>query len=238
MTAAKVVVILGVGLGLGEALAHRFAREGFSIVLMARTLDKITLIEKTINDQGGNALSIAVNATDPESVAQAFEKTKLMSGNPEVLIYNAGIFLTGGILEINAQQFEEGWKINCFGAFLAAQQVLPGMIEQGRGTLLLSGATASLKGGARFSGLAVGKFGLRALGQSLAREFGPLGIHVAHVIIDGQMDSEKIRLFSPDRKTHTLLSLEAVADTYWYLYKQDTRAWTQEIDLRPSVEKF
>jgi NAD(P)-dependent dehydrogenase (short-subunit alcohol dehydrogenase family) len=124
------------------------------------------------------------------------------------------------------------------GAFYAAQQVLPAMVEVGRGTVLLTGATASLRGSARFSALAVGKFGLRALAQSMAREFGPQGIHVAHVIIDGQINTPRMREMSPDREEHTMLSPEAIAETYWQLHAQDHTAWSLELDLRPAVESF
>jgi NAD(P)-dependent dehydrogenase (short-subunit alcohol dehydrogenase family) len=112
------------------------------------------------------------------------------------------------------------------------------MVEVGRGTVLLTGATASLRGSARFSALAVGKFGLRALAQSMAREFGPQGVHVAHVIIDGQINTPRMREMSPDREEHTMLSPEAIAEIYWQLYSQDPTAWTLELDLRPAVETF
>jgi NAD(P)-dependent dehydrogenase (short-subunit alcohol dehydrogenase family) len=124
------------------------------------------------------------------------------------------------------------------GAFYAAQQVLPAMVERGRGTVLLTGATAALRGSARFSALAVGKFGLRALAQSMAREFGPQGVHVAHVIIDGQIDTPRVREMSPDRDEDTMLSPEAIAETYWRLHAQHHTAWTLELDLRPAVESF
>lgn len=129
------------------------------------------------------------------------------------------------------------------GAFYAAQQVLPAMVEAGRGTILLTGATASLRGSARFSALAVGKFGLRALAQSMAREFGPQGIHVAHVVIDGQIDGQintpRVReMYGEDREEHTMLAPDAISETYWQLHAQDPTAWTLELDLRPSVESF
>jgi NAD(P)-dependent dehydrogenase (short-subunit alcohol dehydrogenase family) len=112
------------------------------------------------------------------------------------------------------------------------------MLERGRGTIILTGATASLRGSARFSALAVGKFGLRALAQSMAREFGPQGIHVSHVIIDGQIDTPSIRETMPDREEHTMLSPDAIAEAYWQLHVQDPTAWTLELDLRPAVERF
>jgi NAD(P)-dependent dehydrogenase (short-subunit alcohol dehydrogenase family) len=124
------------------------------------------------------------------------------------------------------------------GAFYAAREVLPAMVEAGRGTILLTGASAALRGKARFSALAVGKFGLRALAQSMAREFGPQGIHVSHVIIDGQINTPSIREMMPDREEHTMLSPDAIAETYWQLHSQDRTAWTLESDLRPSVESI
>ncbi len=141
-------------------------------------------------------------------------------------------------MELTPEQFDDCFKANCSGAFYGAQQVLPAMVEEGRGTILLTGATASLRGSANFAALAAGKFGLRALAQSTAREFGPRGVHVAHVIIDGQIDTPRAREMSPDREEHTMLSPDAIAETYWWLYSQDPTAWTLELDLRPSVERF
>jgi NAD(P)-dependent dehydrogenase (short-subunit alcohol dehydrogenase family) len=143
-----------------------------------------------------------------------------------------------GILELTPEQFESSWKVNCFGAFLAVQQVLPAMVERSRGTILLTGATAAVRGSAKFAALAVGKFGLRALAQSLAREFGSQGIHVAHIIIDGMINTPRVRAMASEREEHTLVSPEAIAQTYWQLYQQDATAWTLELDLRPAVEKF
>jgi NAD(P)-dependent dehydrogenase (short-subunit alcohol dehydrogenase family) len=238
MTRAKVAVVLGVGPGLGAAIAHRFAREGYAVGLMARNGEKLNAMQGEIEQQGGVAASISADATDPESVVSAFTRVKETLGEPDVFVYNAGIFQMGGILELTPKQFEDCWKVNCLGAFLGVQQVLPAMVEQGRGTVLLTGATGSLRGSARFAGLAVGKFGLRALAQCLAREFGSQGIHVAHIIIDGQIDTPKLRSRAPERESHTLLSPEAIADTYWQLHQQDATAWTLELDLRPAVEKF
>jgi NAD(P)-dependent dehydrogenase (short-subunit alcohol dehydrogenase family) len=124
------------------------------------------------------------------------------------------------------------------GAFYAAREVLPTMVEEGHGTILLTGASAALRGRAGFSALAVGKFGLRALAQSMAREFGPQGVHVSHVIVDGQINTPRVNEMMPDREEHTMLSPEAIAETYWQLHSQDRTAWTLELDLRPSVESF
>lgn len=234
----KVAAVLGVGPGLGAAVAGRFARDGFDVALMARTEESVAPVREEIVATEGNALSVSADASDPDSVAAAFDKVRSELGDPEVFVYNAGAFQMGGILELSPEKFDECFKANCAGAFYASQQVLPAMVEAGRGTVLLTGATASLRGSARFSALAVGKFGLRALAQSMAREFGPRGIHVAHVIIDGQINTPRMREMSPGREEHTMLSPEAIAETYWQLHSQDSTAWTLELDLRPAVESF
>ena len=234
----KVAAVLGVGPGLGSAVARRFAREGFAMALMARREESVAGVREEIEGDGGTALPVTADATDPASVETAFGRVRSELGSPEVFVYNAGAFQMGGILEIEPERFDECFKANCAGAFYAARQVLPAMVEAGRGTILLTGATASLRGSARFSALAVGKFGLRALAQSMAREFGPQGIHVAHVIIDGQINTPRVLEMSPDREEHTMLSTEAIAATYWQLHSQDPTAWTLELDLRPAVESF
>ena len=234
----KTAAILGVGPGLGSAVARRFAGEGFAVALMARREESVTGVREEIADTGGTALPIPTDATDSASVAAAFDRVRTELGDPEVFVYNAGAFQMGGILDLSPEKFDECWKANCAGAFYAAQQVLPAMAEAGRGTILLTGATAALRGSARFSALAVGKFGLRALAQSMAREFGPRGIHVAHVVIDGQIDTPRLRGMSPGREDHTMLSPDAIAETYWQLHSQDSTAWTLELDVRPAVERF
>lgn len=235
---SKVAVVLGAGLGLGAAVCHRFAHEGFAVGLMARSKDKLTTIQKEIENDGGKALPVSVDATDAMSVKSAFKEVREKLGDAEIFIYNAGVFKVGGILEVTAEEFENAWKTNCLGAFLGAQQVLPMMLEQGGGTTIFTGATASMRGGANFSCLAAGKFGLRALAQSMAREFGPKGIHIAHVVIDGQIGTSGQRTVETKRESHTFLSPEAIAESYWQLHIQDPTAWTLELDLRPAVEKF
>ena len=236
--ADKVAAVLGVGPGLGAAVARRFARGGFAVALMARREESVAGVREEIESGDGTALAIPTDATDPASVAAAFDRVRSELGDPEVFVYNAGAFQMGGILDLSPEKFDECFKANCAGAFYAAQQMLPPMVEAGRGTVLLTGATAALRGGARFSALAVGKFGLRALAQSMAREFGPQGIHVAHVVVDGQIDTPRVREMSPGREDHTMLSPDAIAETYWQLHSQDSTAWTLELDLRPSVERF
>jgi NAD(P)-dependent dehydrogenase (short-subunit alcohol dehydrogenase family) len=195
-------------------------------------------VREEIEGGGGTALSFSADATDPDSVAASFERVRGELGDPEVFVYNAGAFQMGGILDLSPQQFDKCFRANCAGAFYAAQQVMPAMVEAGRGTIVLTGASAALRGRANFSALAVGKFGLRALAQSMAREFGPQGIHVSHVIVDGQINTPRAREMFPDRADHTLLSPDAIAETYWQLHSQDPTAWTLELDLRPAVESF
>ena len=235
---AKVAAILGVGPGLGAAVARRFAREGFAVALLARSERSVAGVREEIEGSGGTAFASSADATEPASVASAFERVRDELGDPGVFVYNVGAFEMGGVLEIPPERFDECFKANCAGAFYTARQVLPAMIEAGRGTILMTGATASLRGSARFSALAVGKFGLRALAQSMAREFGPQGVHVAHVVIDGQINTPRMRAMSPEREEHTMLSPDAIAETYWRLHTQDPTAWTLELDLRPSVESF
>jgi NAD(P)-dependent dehydrogenase (short-subunit alcohol dehydrogenase family) len=234
----KVAAVLGVGPGLGAAIARRFVGEGFAVGLMARREEGLAEIRQGIESDGGTALPVPADATDPDSVSAAFERVRDELGDPEVFVYNAGAFQMGGILDLSPQQFDECFRANCAGAFYAAQQVLPAMVEAGHGTILLTGASAALRGKASFSALAVGKFGLRALAQSMAREFGPQGVHVSHVIVDGQINTPRLREMMPDREDHTVLSPDAIAETYWQLHSQDRTAWTLELDLRPSVESF
>jgi NAD(P)-dependent dehydrogenase (short-subunit alcohol dehydrogenase family) len=238
MSESKVAVVLGIGPGLGSSAARRFAAEGYAVGLMARRAAELDPVSAAIAQAGGRSLSVTADATQPDSVAAAFARVREELGAPEVLVYNAGAFEMAGILELSPDRFVDAWKASCLGAFLAAREVLPAMVERGRGTILLTGATASLRGSARFSGLAVGKFGLRALSQSMAREFGPRGVHVAHIIIDGQIDTPRLRQMQPGREDSSLLSPDAIANEYWNLHSQHPTTWTLELDLRPAVEKF
>jgi len=234
----EVAVILGVGPGLGAAVARRFAREGFAVGLLARGEEGLAAVQEEIEGAGGTAFATLADATDAASVVSAFEEVREKLGDPEVFVYNAGAFQMGGILDLSPEQFDDCFRANCSGAFYGAQQVLPTMVSRERGTIILTGATAALRGSANFAALATGKFGLRALAQSMAREFGPQGVHVAHVIIDGQINTPRLREAQPDREESTILSPDAIAETYWQLHTQDPSAWTLELDLRPALENF
>jgi NAD(P)-dependent dehydrogenase (short-subunit alcohol dehydrogenase family) len=231
---SNVAIVIGAGPGLGAAVARRFGREGFTVGVVARKRETVEPIAQAIPGARG----FAADTTDAAAVAKLFADIRGELGAPGVLVYNASAFRMGGILDLSPEDFERCWKVGCHGAFLCVREVLPAMLERGAGTILLTGATASLRGSAKFSCLAVGKFGLRALGQSIAREFGERGIHVAHVIVDGQIDSPRVRSMSPNRPESSFLAPDAIAETYWQLHAQHPTAWTQELDLRPAPEKF
>lgn len=233
-----ITAIVGVGPGLGGALAERFARGGHAMALLSRTQAGRRTITDRIARAGGTARGYDCDVTDVASTAAAFARIRDELGDPSVLLYNAGSFTTGGILELDPGRFEAAWRINCLGGFLASREVLPAMVENGTGTILFTGATAALRGGAGFAGLSVGKFGLRSLAQSMAREFGPRGIHVAHVVIDGMIGTPSVRERFKDRGEDWFLGPDAIAEQYWLLHNQPRTAWTQELDLRPYGEKF
>jgi NAD(P)-dependent dehydrogenase (short-subunit alcohol dehydrogenase family) len=238
MSEPKVCVVVGVGPGLGASAARRFAKGGFDVALVARRKEVLDPIAAQIEGLGRRALAVPADASDEAAVQRAYAEIERGLGAPSVLVYNTGAFHVGGVLELSPQDFESAWKTLCFGAFLWARAVAPAMLARSAGTMIFTGATAALRGGARFSGLAVGKFGLRALAQSLARELHPKGVHVAHVIIDGQIDTERVRAMMPGRDGAEMLSPDAIADTYWHLHAQPSTTWTHELDLRPNVEKF
>lgn len=241
-SAQKVAVVVGVGPGLGGHVARRFAKEGFAVALLSRTKAKLSPVEDAIKQEGGRAISIQCDAGQHSDVEAAFASIRQQLGNPSVLIYNAGPSIGSwpppGILDVTPESFNQCLAIGVSGALYCAQQVIPNMLEAKQGTILITGATASLRGGAKFAQLAVPKFALRGLAQSIAREFHPQGIHVAHVIIDGQIALDRTVAMFPNRDLNTFLSPEALAEQYWQLHMQDKTVWTQELDVRPFIEKF
>ncbi len=218
-----VAVVVGVGPGLGAALVRRFAREGMAVAIAARRLDKLKALA---GETGGHAY--ACDATSEISVVDLFQAVERDLGRPGLVVFNASGFTRKPVVELSAEEVEAAWRGACLGGFLVGRAAARAMLPRGPGTILFTGATASLRGSANFAAFAIGKFGLRALAQSMARELGPQGIHVAHVIIDGSIgeNAEESRL-SPD----------AIADSYWALHRQPKSAWTLELDLRPWVER-
>lgn len=236
--AQETAVIVGAGPGLGWAIAQRFARAGMQTVVAARNPDKLERSIAESETSPDRFVLHACDATDPGAVAALFERVSREHGAPDVAVFNAGAFVPAGILDITPETFESCWRVGCLGGFLVGQAAARLMVPRGAGTILFTGATASLRGSARFANLAVPKFGLRALAQSMARELGPQGVHVAHVIIDGQIESDRYRELAAQRGPDALLSPDAIAETYYQLHRQPRSAWTHELDLRPWSEKF
>jgi NAD(P)-dependent dehydrogenase (short-subunit alcohol dehydrogenase family) len=233
--AHKVAVIAGVGEGLGSALVRRFANEGFTVFAAARNADKLSA--KELGNASRNVVTINCDVTISEQVEELFD-TASKEGTIEFATFNAGAFERSSVLEIDPADFERCWRVGCLGGLLVGQQAAKAMLTQGRGTIVFTGATASLRGSAHFANLAVPKFGLRALAQSMARELGPRGIHVAHSIIDGQILSQRYEHLVDERGPDSLLEPDEIAESYWTLHNQKRSAWTFELDLRPWVEGF
>jgi NAD(P)-dependent dehydrogenase (short-subunit alcohol dehydrogenase family) len=229
MAASGSVIVLGAGPGLGAAIAGRFAKAGYSVALAARHSAKLKPIAAAIAAGGGKATVHACDATEESDVAGLVGLVEQDEGPLAAAIYNAGAFLHRPILELEPGDMEDMWRVSALGGFLLGREAARRMLPRRQGTLIFTGATASLRGGAGFAAFAGGKFALRALAQSLARELGPSGIHVAHVIIDGQVGRDP---------AGARLDPGAVAETYFALHEQPKSAWTHELDLRPSVEKF
>jgi NAD(P)-dependent dehydrogenase (short-subunit alcohol dehydrogenase family) len=236
MSEQQVAVIVGVGSGLGFALVKRFAKAGMAMAMAARNREKLEQLLEKEPIEGARAY--ACDATDQAAVDRLFKEVDRDLGPPEVVVFNAGAFQPGGILEIDPAEFERCWRIGCLGGLLVGQAAARRMVANGRGTILFTGATAALRGSARFANLAVPKFGLRALAQAMARELGPQGIHVGQVIIDGQIRSERYAHLEAERGPDSLLEPDAIAEMYYQLHAQPRSAWTLELDLRPWSEKF
>ena len=228
-------VVIGAGPGLGWSLAKRFARGGLRVVACSR--DPARLQARAAADGVDVALE-SCDAAKPADVERVFAKVAREHGAPALVAFNAGAYERGGILDIRPEDFERCWRVGCFAGFLVGQAAARLMVPAGAGTILFTGATASLRGGAGFANLASPKFALRAVAQSMARELGPKGIHVAHVIIDGQIASEARAGLAAERGPDSLLPPDAIAENYWNLHAQPRGAWTHELDLRPWVEKF
>ena len=234
--AEGVAVIVGVGPGLGWALAKRFSKEGLDVVCAARSTERLHALAN--QDQLETVRFHACDATDAASVIDLFAMINESVGPPTVVVFNVGAYERGNILDLRPEDFERCWRIGCFGGFLVGQAAARLMVPRGSGTIIFTGATASLRGGAGFANLAVPKFGLRALSQSMARELGPHGIHVAHVIIDGQIASERYEHLAAERGPDALLAPDEIARAYWHLHCQHRSTWTHELDMRPWVERF
>jgi NAD(P)-dependent dehydrogenase (short-subunit alcohol dehydrogenase family) len=239
----KTAIVVGVGaeLGLGATLCRRLAATGLHVFVAGRTTANIEGVAKTIRGKGQQATAVECDATKEVDVMKAFDAAT-KAGTLDCVIFNAGNNVMKPLRDIDVKTFEDAWRLGCFGGFLVGREAARRMAPQGNGTVIFTGASASLRGRANFAAFAVAKAGLRALAQSMAREFGPQGLHVAHVVIDGGIDGEKLRTRRPERVQAAgadgLLNLEAIADAYMALLAQQRSAWTHELDLRPFKESF
>jgi len=245
--AVPTAVVVGVGAerGLGAALCRRFAAEGYHVLAVGRTLEKLVRVVRAIGAAGGSAEAVPGDATREEDVARLFDQAMSPGEGREpadLVVFNAGTNQRIDFRELPAAVFEEFWRLGCFGGFLVGREAARRLVPLGRGTVIFTGASASLRGRPGFAQFAVAKAGLRMVAQSMAREYGPLGIHVAHVVIDGGIDGERLRERFPkaaeERGAGGLLEIEAIAQAYWELHRQPRSAWTHELDLRPFKEPF
>ena len=232
---SPVTALIGVGPGNGAAVARRFASEGHQVALLSRDLPKLEALAASMD---GQAIAVACDATQPENIQTALTEVEGRLGTINNLIYNAGSGVFGSVDEVTVEDLEQAWRINTLGLYAAAKAVLPGMRALASGAILVTGATASLRGGANFMAFAQAKAAQRNLTQSLARKVGPDGIHVALVIVDGVIDMPRSRSLMPDRPDEHFMSPDHIADAFWFLSQQKTTAWTFELDLRPSIEKW
>ncbi len=240
-------IVVGVGAeqGLGAAVCRRAAREGHHVFVAGRTASKIDQVVATIRAAGGSAEAVVTDTTVEADVIALFDHAMAARDGfdaPDLVVYNAGNNRMLDFRELSAESFEDYWRVGCFGGFLVGREAARRLVPLGRGTVIFTGASGSLRGKPGFAHFAAAKAGLRMISQSMAREYGPLGIHVAHVVIDGGIDGERLRTRAPDmvkaRGEDGLLAVDAIAETYWHLHCQPRSAWAQEIDLRPFKETF
>jgi len=240
MSADRVALVVGAGEGTGGAIARRFAREGFTACVTRRNADKLAPLVAEIEAAGGAARAFGCDARSEEAVEALFAEIERDVGPVEVAVFNPGANVNFPIRELTARVYRKVWEMACFAGFLVGREAARVMVPRGRGTILFTGATASVRGGRGYAAFAGAKHGLRALAQSMARELGPEGIHVAHVVIDGAIDTAFIRENFGDafarRGPDAMLAPDAIAETYWAIHAQHRSAWTFEADLRPWLE--
>lgn len=238
----RAALIVGAGDATGGAIAKRFAREGFIACVTRRTAEKLTPLVKEITDAGGRAQGFASDARKEEAVVRLVDDIERGIAPIEVMVFNIGANVPCSILDETAQKYFKIWEMACFSGFLVGREVAKRMVTRGRGTIIFTGATAGLRGSARFAAFAGAKHALRALAQSMARELGPRNIHVAHVVVDGAIDTAFIRDNAPERyalkEQDGILNPDHIADNYWHLHTQARDAWTHELDLRPWMERW
>src|SRR6185503_989454 len=238
----KAALIVGAGEATGGAIARRFAREGYTVCVTRRNADKLAPLVEQIEKAGGKARAFGSDARREEQVVELVQTIEREVGPIEVCAFNVGGNVRFPIRELTARVYTKVWEMAALAGFLVGREVARVMVPRQRGTILYTGATASLRGGAGFAAFAGAKHALRALAQSMARELGPEGIHVAHVVVDGAIDTPFIRENFPERyalkEKAGILDPEAIAENYWQLHRQPRSAWTHELDLRPWMEAW
>ncbi len=239
---SKAALIIGAGDATGGAIARRFARGGYVTCVTRRIVEHLEPLVKTIRDEGGEVHPFGSDARDEQAVATLFAHIEQEIAPIEVVIFNIGANVRFPITEMTERVYRKVWEAGALAGFLAGREAARVMLPRGHGTILFTGATASLRGGNGFAAFAGAKHALRALAQSLARELGPQGIHVAHVIIDGAIDPPWIAANFPERHKlkdrDGILRPDSIAETYWTLHQQPRDAWTHEMDLRPWMETW
>lgn len=245
MSDKRKAIVVGVGpeAGLGGALCKRLAQEGLHVFVAGRTPEQVEALVGRIRSAGSRATGVPTDATQEQAVVALFDRAEREDeGRLDLVIYNAGNAAMGSLHEMEASFFEAVWRVGCFGGFLVGREAVRRMLPGGQGTIVFTGATASLRGKPNTTAFASAKAGLRSLAQSMARAYGPQGIHVAHVVVDGGIAGDKIikgiPQFAQAMGEDGLISLTGLADAYWYLYTQPKAAWTHELDLRPFKESF
>jgi NAD(P)-dependent dehydrogenase (short-subunit alcohol dehydrogenase family) len=238
-------IIVGVGAesGLGSALCKRFAAGGMHVYAAGRTQPRLDALVTKIRTADGAATAVATDTTNEDDVLRLFDLAERDAGAPPMaVIYNAGNNAFVDFRKTEAAFFEDMWRVACFGGFLVGREAARRMVPAGRGTVLFTGASGSLRGRPGFAHFAAAKAGLRMIAQSMAREYGPQGIHVGHVIVDGGIDGERLHTLAPQfvaaKGEGGLLDIDAIAETYWQMHTQHPTAWTHEVDLRPAKEPF
>jgi NAD(P)-dependent dehydrogenase (short-subunit alcohol dehydrogenase family) len=243
-TLQRTAIVVGVGSrqGLGAALARRFAIEGHRVIVSGRTEEKIAEVVRAIIDGGGKAEAFRADATVESDVVALFDFAQDSGHVVDLVVFNAGNNVRHDFRTMPAELFEQTWRVATFGGFLVGREAARRLTPLANGTIIFTGATASLRGKPPFTAFASAKAGLRSLAQSMAREFGPSGIHVAHVVIDGGIDGDKLNTAVPQLKAQRgadgLLNIDAIAQAYWHLHAQHRSAWTHELELRPFKEPF
>jgi NAD(P)-dependent dehydrogenase (short-subunit alcohol dehydrogenase family) len=237
----KTAVILGVGpdLGLGAQLCKRFAAEGLHVMVAGRTGTSVQAVAEDIRSNGGGATAVVADATSEADVRALFDQA---GDDLDLAIYNAGNNMPGRIIDMEADYFENSWRVGCFGGFLFGREAVRRMVPKGAGTLLFTGASASLRGRAKFGAFNSAKGALRNLAQAMAKEYGAEGIHVGHVVIDGPIAGEKIIKAFPEYAQRLgpegMIGIEGIVEGFAFLYRQPPNAWTFEVDVRTSLEKW